>query len=461
MLNWDIKTLASSLQRKEVSPVEVTEKMLERMNEKNEELNAYVTITNDLAMKQAKAAEQEIMNGNYKGPLHGVPIALKDNFLTKNIKTTIGSEIFKDYLPSYDGEVVKKLADAGSVMLGKLNMHEFAYGTTGDRSYFGAVKNSYDHSKMSGGSSSGSGTAVADALSYAALGTDTGGSIRIPSAYNGIVGMKPTFGRVSNRGIFPLSWTLDHTGPMTKTVYDNALLLTILSGYDAEDPYSVKTAEQDFTAALGYELEDITIGVPTNKFFQTLDDEVKTSFNKAIETYKKLGCQVIDIEFPEPDNIIAAFRTIMQNEAYTLHEERLQKYPDQWGTEVKERLLSATDAKARDLVQAQQIRQKAIRTITNLFEKEEMDIIITPTVPIMPRDIDEREAHLNGETIPISLLLNKFTGLFNATGFPSLSLPSYPATSSLPIGIQLTGNSFDESKIYQIAFLFEKELHRS
>ncbi|HLR70076.1 MAG TPA: amidase [Pseudogracilibacillus sp.] len=455
-LDWDIANLSATIRKKEISPVEITEKMLERITEKNEHINAYITVTKDLAMKQAKTAEKEIVNGNYKGPLHGIPIALKDNIYTKNIKTTMGSEIFKDYSPSYDATVVKKLADAGSILLGKLNMHEFAYGTTGDRSYFGPVKNSYDHSKISGGSSSGSGAAVADSLCYASLGTDTGGSVRIPSAFNGIVGMKPTFGRVSNQGVFPLGWTLDHVGPMTKTVYDNALLLSVLSGYDPKDPYSKKTSAKDFTIALEDKLENFVIGVPTNAFFDVGDEEVKKSFQQAITTFKQLGCQVRKVDLPDLDVIIDAFRTVLTNEAYTIHEERLQKYPNQWDDEVKNRLLGTTDEKATDYIGAQQVKQRSIREFTNLFL--EIDIILTPTVPILPFEIGQREVSMNGETIHSSLVLNKFTGLFNLLGFPSLSLPSYLASSKAPVGIQLIGAPFTEEKIYQVASHFEKAL---
>ena len=453
-LTWDIVTLAEHIQKRKISPVEVTKSILERIEAVDKELNAYVTVTKDLALKQAKEAEEEIGKGQYKGPLHGVPIAIKDNIYTKDIKTTMGSGVFADHYPTYDATVVKKLAEAGAICLGKLNMHEIAYGTTGDRSYFGPTKNGLDYSKIPGGSSSGSAAAIVEHLCYAALGTDTGGSIRIPAAFQGLVGMKPTFGRVSNHGVFPLAFSLDHVGPLTKTVYDNALLLKILAGDDAKDPYAKAVDVPNYTAKLQEPLEQLTIGIPSNRFFTELEETVEKEFQRAIEKLKALGHTIKEIELPDPDAAINAFRTILRNEAFYIHHERLEKFPDKWDEEVKERLLTAKGELALNLVEAQQIRQQTLSDYDKVYEI--IDVLVMPTVPIMPFDIGKRDITFKGEVVHSSLLLNKFTGIFNMTGFPGLSIPTIKDFKGLPVGLQFVGEPFTEEKLYQLAYQYEQ-----
>ncbi|AZU62531.1 amidase [Neobacillus mesonae] len=453
LLETDITSLSVAYRNKQVSPTEMTQKMLERIASKDKELNTYITVTEEDALNQAGQAEEEIASGIIRGPLHGVPIALKDLIFTKNARTTMGSEIFKEYIPSYHATVVEKLRKAGAVILGKLNTHQFAYGTTGDRSFFGPVKNAHDLAKISGGSSSGSGSAVAASLCYAALGTDTGGSIRIPSSFNGIVGMKPTFGRVSKYGVFPLCWTMDTVGPMTKTVQDNAILLNVLSGNDENDPYSVKMDNADFTTFLNKDINGMTIAVPKSSFFLAVDEEINQCLRVALDTFQKLGVQVKSIEIPDMDKIIEAFRTILKCEAYTVHSERLQEYPDQWDEEVKVRLLTGAAINAREYITAQQVKQKAMMEFRKVFSQT--DVLIVPTVPILPVNIDEREIIIGDSIVHISAVLNKFTGPFNLLGLPSLSMPCGTSTTGLPIGLQLVGNWFDEATIYKYASALE------
>lgn len=454
VLNWDLTNLSKALREKKVSSVELTRKLLEEIATQNSKFNAYITVSSKEALEQANQADKEIEEGNSRGPLHGVPIALKDNIFTKGITTTMGSGIYKDFVPDYNATVVEKLLDAGAIILGKLNTHQFAYGTTGDRSYFGPMKNAYNPLKVAGGSSGGSATAVARSLTYAALGTDTGGSIRIPASFAGIVGMKPTFGRVSKHGVYPLCWTLDHIGPMTKTVRDNALMLEILSGYDEKDPYSAQIKEESFTENLEDDIEGKVIGVPSGSFFKAVDEEINNSYKDAIETFKNLGAIIKEIEMPDMEEMTASFWMILKSEAYAFHQKRLEDYPTEWDDEVKNRLLTGLDSTVIELINAQHIKEIMIREFDRLFKS--VDVILTPTVPILPPDIEQREVEVNGENVHISLLLNRFTGPTNLTGLPSLTLPSGVSKSGLPIGIQIIGNLFDEATIYQIASAFEQ-----
>lgn len=455
-IHWDMAALSKAIQNRQISPIEVTEKLLGKIQEENKHINAFITVTAEEALEQAKKAESEIHAGLIKGPLHGVPIALKDNIYMKNVKTTMGSAVFKDFSPDEHASVVEKLQKAGAVLVGKTNMHEIAFGTTGDLSFAGPVKNPYDPDKITGGSSSGSGAAVAAHLCYGALGTDTGGSVRIPASFTGIVGMKPTFGRVSNFGVFPLSWTLDHVGPMTRTVRDNALMLNVLAGYDNKDPYSVDQPTEDYTALIDSDIKGKVVGVPFNGYFSGGDKEVEENFQNAAQLLEQHGAEVKSVELPDMDTIVAAFRTTLTTEAYAVHEQNLRDYPSLWSDEIRERLNSSRETLAKDYIQAQQIKKRAIRDFENMFK--EIDILVTPTIPILPFAIGEREIDVNGSVIHSSLLLNKYTGPFNITGLPSLSMTCGFSKDGLPIGLQLVGKSFDEANIYRFAAILEKYL---
>src|SRR5919202_3925503 len=266
-LPGSLSDLAYVLRERHLSPVDVARAILERIEFENPKLNAFITVLPDRAIEDATRAEREIIAGEYKGPLHGVPVGLKDIIYTDGVRTTVGSAFFEDYVPDEDATVVSKLKTAGAILIGKTNTHEFAYGPTGDRSLFGPTRNPHDSTRISGGSSSGSGAAVAAGLCYAALGSDTAGSIRIPSALCGVVGIKPTFGRVSKRGVFPLAWTLDHVGPIARTVEDNALLLNTIAGYDQADPYSSYRPVEDFARDLTLGVRGGTMGIPGGFYF--------------------------------------------------------------------------------------------------------------------------------------------------------------------------------------------------
>ncbi|HHY65670.1 MAG TPA: amidase [Alicyclobacillus sp.] len=455
-LQWDLLTLSAAIKRKELSPVEVTQQLLQRIDAINAKLNAYITVFYEDALQAAVQTEKEMAVGHWKGPLHGIPIALKDVIYTKNARTTMGSEIYKDFVPDYDAGVVEKLKQAGAIIIGKLNTHQFAYGSTGDRSYFGAVKNPYDLTKITGGSSSGSGAAVAAALCYGALGTDTGGSIRIPATCCGIVGMKPTFGRVSKYGVYPLSWTMDHVGPMTRTVLDNAVLLNVLSGYDERDPYSERTKDEDFTRLIGQSIQGTVIGVPSSYYYDNLDPEVDTKVRNAVEIFKSLGARVRVIDVTNLETIFMAQRLTLSSEAFAVHKDTLEKFPEQYDREVKERLLRAERIKAHEYVLAQQQRHKAKHAFLRALS--DVDVIVTPTLPILPPNIEQREIKMKDNTEPVLSTLVRLTSPTNFNGFPSLSIPCGFSESGLPIGLQLIGRPWDEANLYRFAYAFEREV---
>jgi aspartyl-tRNA(Asn)/glutamyl-tRNA(Gln) amidotransferase subunit A len=455
VLQSSLLRLSGLIKKRQISPMEVTRKLLERIEALNPKLNAYITVVHEKAMESALQAEKEIAAGNWKGPLHGIPIGLKDLIYTKEIKTTMGSAIYKDHIPDYDAAVVEKLKQAGAIIIGKLNTHQFAYGPTGDRSFFGAVKNPYDLSKIPGGSSSGSGASVAASMCFAALGTDTGGSIRIPSACCGIVGMKPTFGRVSKYGVFPLSWTLDHVGAMTKTVQDNAILLNVISGYDERDPYSVKVKDEDFTRLLYQGVKGSIIGIPSTFYFENVDSEVEKQVRQAVEVFRSLGAEIRIIEIPHLKQISLAQQITIESEAYAVHEEILRNHSKQYDEEVKTRLLKGLSTKAYEYVQAQQVKQLAITEFNHALKEVEM--ILTPTLPILPTDIGQREINIHGYQEQVRTALTRFTGPTNLNGFPSLSIPCGFSSSGLPIGLQLIGRPYDEANLYRFAYAFEQE----
>ncbi|MBD8007516.1 amidase [Bacillus norwichensis] len=455
-IKWDLATLSKAIRNKQLSPVDVTRQLLKKINEEDSQFNSFITVTAEEAIEQAKKAEREIKDGELRGPLHGIPIAIKDNVYTEGITTTMGSAIFKDYTPDHDATVIKKLKEAGAIFLGKVNMHEVAYGTSGDRSFAGPVRNPHNTNKITGGSSSGSGAALAASFCFGALGTDTGGSIRIPASFTGVVGMKPTFGRVSNFGVFPLGWTLDHVGPMSKTVRDNAILMNVLAGYDKKDPYSIEIPTEDYTALIGTDIKGAAIGIPSGDFFKGVEPEVEDHYLKAIKKLEDVGAEIRLVNLPDMEEILTAFRTTLTSEAYTLHEKRLQEFSSEWDDEVRSRLLTAKDTHATQYIAAQQIKKQAIRGFEKVFT--EVDIIVTPTVPILPVNIGQREITMNGSTIHSSLVLNRFTGPFNLTGLPSLSMPCGSSKTGLPIGIQLIGRAFDEANIYRFASLLEQSL---
>ena len=444
--------LSRALRTREISPVEVTEALLARIE--SDGTNSFITVTAERAMEDARRAEAEISSGRYRGPLHGVPIGIKDLVDTKAVRTTMASAFFEHHVPDRDAAVALRLREAGSVLVGKTNTHEFAYGPTGDRSFFGPTRNPRDPDKITGGSSGGSGAAVAAGLLYGAIGSDTGGSIRIPAALCGVVGMKPTFGRVGKSGVFPLAQTLDHVGPLTRTVEDNALFLSILAGHDPEDLYSVDRPEEDFARDLDRGVRGAVVGVPTDFFFEHVETEVAARAREAVEALRGLGADVREVEVPNVWETLHAQRLTLAAEAYAVHEERLRSDPGLFDDQGLERLLKGEELRAYRYANAQRRRLLSRREFEEVLK--DVDVILTPSVPIPATEIGQRQVSINGHDEGVYSALTRLTGPTNMNGLPSLSVPCGTTEAGLPIGLQLIGRAFDEATLYRFGHAHER-----
>jgi len=446
---WLSLSEASRLVRdKKISPVELTRSCLARIERLNSKLNSFITVTAESALAQAREAETEIQRGHWHGPLHGVPIALKDLFDTAGVRTTAASGLFKERIPTQDGEVVRRLKGAGAVLLGKLNMHEFAYGGSSVISYYGPVHNPWSLDHMAGGSSSGSAVAMAAGLCYGAVGSDTGGSIRQPSAYCGTVGLKPTYGRVSTRGVIPLSWLYDHVGPMTRSVADAAAMLQVLAGYDPEDANSADAPVPDYTAALRQN-GPLRIGVPRTYFYEGLHPDIESAMNAALTVIGKIASSVRDIEMPASNDT-----TILRAEAYAYHAENVKKSPELYQPETLKRIRAGEDVTTAIYIQARRQVDQYRHTIRKMFET--VDLLITPTTPVPPFTISELLADMdNLRTKEILSLRN--TRPFNILGLPSISVPCGFTRAGLPIGIQISGAPWAEANVLRLAHAYEQQ----
>jgi aspartyl-tRNA(Asn)/glutamyl-tRNA(Gln) amidotransferase subunit A len=436
------------LRNKKLSSVELTQACLKRIEQLNPKLNAFITVTAESALQQAHAADAEIQKGHWRGPLHGIPIALKDLFDTAGVRTTAASGVFKDRVPTEDSEVVRRLKSAGAVLLGKLNMHEFAYGGSSVVSFFGPVRNPWSVEHMAGGSSGGSAAALAAGLCYGAMGSDTGGSIRQPSAYCGTVGMKPTYGRVSTRGVIPLSWLYDHVGPMTRTVEDAAAMLQALAGYDPEESSSADIPAPDYTAALR-EKRPLRVGVPRKYFYESLHPEIESAMNAALKEIGKLAASVRDIEMPASNDTI-----ILRAEAYAYHAENARKTPELYQPETLKRIRGGEDVTIATYVQARRQVEQYRHNIKKVFET--VDLLVTPTTPVPPFTIAELLADMdNLRTREILSLRN--TRPFNILGLPTISLRCGFTQPGLPIGMQITGAPWAEGNVLRLAHAYEQQ----
>jgi aspartyl-tRNA(Asn)/glutamyl-tRNA(Gln) amidotransferase subunit A len=443
--------LSRALRRRALSPVEVVSALLKRIE--GEELGAFITVLAERAMEAAARVEREIVAGKHRGVLHGVPLGLKDLICTRGVRTTMGSAFFEDYVPDYSATVTERLEAAGAILVGKTNTHEFAYGPTGDRSRFGPTRNPHDRSRISGGSSSGSGAAVAANLLYGALGSDTGGSVRIPASLCGVVGMKPTFGRVSKHGVFPLSWTLDHVGPLTRTVEDNALILNVLAGHDPKDPYSANKPAEDFTRDVHRGVRGRVVGLPEGFYFEHVEEEVGERVRETVEVFRALGSEVRVVGIPNLWETLKAQRLTLAADAYAVHEQRLKSAPEKFDEEVRERLLDGERLKAHRYASAQQRKLHAKDEFGRALR--DVDILLTPTVPIAATLIDQREVNIGGYEESVRSAVTRLTGPTNLNGFPSLSVPCGFTASGLPVGIQLIGRPFEEATLYRFGCAYE------
>lgn len=452
LLEITVTDLSDLIQKREVSPVEITENILEYIDYINPKTNAYISITADTALKSAREAEAEISSGNYKGMFHGIPIALKDNIFSNNELTTMASKIHGDFVPEYDATVTEKLRKAGAIFTGKLNMHEYAWGADNNNPHFGAVHNPWNPEKIPGGSSGGSGAAVASHSTYCSLGTDTAGSIRIPSASCGTVGIKPTHGRVSKYGVYPLAWTLDHVGPIAKSIKDAAAMLSVISGFDAKDPTSVNLPVHDYLGRLNGNVKGLRIGINEDYFFKNVDSRVEKVIRERIADLENLGAIIKSVSMPALRHAQWTVLATGLPEASTIHHSNLQTRPNDYGADIRLLFEIGELFSGVDYLQAQQVRRQIKQEFQQVLSQ--VDVIIAPTIPLIPPSIGEDTVDING--VVGSYIENsiRFTGPSNLTGLPALSVPAGVA-EGMPVGLQVIGRAFDETTVLNVGLAIE------
>jgi aspartyl-tRNA(Asn)/glutamyl-tRNA(Gln) amidotransferase subunit A len=452
-----IHDCAASLRRKTVSSLELVKESLARIDRLNPRLNAFVTVTAEHALAQAAIADSEIAKGIDRGPLHGIPYALKDNFSTRGIRTTCGSKLFENHIPALDSAVTEKLSAAGAILVGKTGLHELAYGITSNNPHFGAVRNPRDPERIPGGSSGGSAAAVAGGIVCMAMGTDTGGSIRIPAAFCGTVGIKPTSGRVSRYGVMPLDFSLDHMGPLTATVHDAAIVLQALAGYDQRDDTSSRTAPGTYLPPPDANIAGWRIGRPENFFTERLEPEVHSAYERALRAAESLGAVIVPVRVPDIAAINVVARIILMSEASALMD-RYMNQREAFGADVlalldQGRLLAATD-----YVNAQRLRRVMQKEFAKLWEQ--IDLLFTPAAPIVAPKIGEATVDIEGVPEDTRMASTRFVRCFNLLGIPALSLPCGTGALGMPVGLQIVGTAFSEAKILHGAACLEAALSK-
>lgn len=454
-----LKRASELLRSRAASPVDLTEACLKRIEKYNPAVNAFITVTGESALTTAREMEAEAHRGKWRGPLHGIPIALKDNIDTAGVRTTGASELFKDRVPAEDAEVVRKLKNAGAILLGKLNMHEFAYGATSAVTYFGAVHNPWALDRISGGSSGGSAAAIASGLCFGTLGTDTGGSIRIPSSHCGTVGMMATYGRVSNRGVIPMAWTLDHVGPICKTVEDAALMLGIIAGYDESDPTTVEAPVPDYRRAYKMPVSRLRLGLPRAGFFDNLDPEYAKAVDGAIEVLRKLTADVKEVQLPPA----VGAPTIWGPETYAYHAKWLTESPEKYQPATRGQMIRSNQIKPDVYAAARRQVDLVRRKIKTVFTN--VDLLITPTMKGPPALITASlNASVPGPNPQNAGAAPRGTGAgninspgtFDVYGLPTITVPCGFTSSALPIGLQISGAPFSESTVLALAHAYQQ-----
>lgn len=452
-----LSEVSELLRRRKVSPVELTQQCLRQIDKLNGRLNAFITVTAESALKEARTAEEEIGRGNWRSVLHGVPIALKDIIEIAGVRITAASALRKDCISERDAEIVCRLKAAGAVFVGKTNLHEFAYGGSSAVSYFGPVRNPWNSAFCSGGSSGGSAVAVSTGMCYAAIGTDTGGSIRQPASYCGVVGLKPTYGRVSCSGVIPLSWTLDHVGPLTRTAKDAALVLEIIAGYDPQDNASHDTSVPVGVATIADSTSSLRLGIPRAYFYDELHPEVQSAMEGALGVLKNLTKSQRDTAPLATDATYSSwtdfYGPIFGAEAYAYHQDTIEKTPELYQPATLKRLRAGGEISAASYIRSRRELERVRRAIISAFD--EVDFLITPTVRIPPFMLADLEGA--PDTIrPKELAMLHNTRVFNYLGLPTISVSCGFTRDGLPIGMQITGRPNDEATVCRLAYAYEQ-----
>ena len=444
-----IREAAALIKARTLSPVELTQACLDRIAQVEPRVQAFVTLLAEPALAAARQAEAAIGRGDYRGPLHGVPIALKDLYYTQGIPTTASSKVRADYVPTYDAAATERLADAGAILLGKVTTHEFAYGMGSP-----PTRNPWDLDRSPGGSSGGSGAALAAGESLGALGSDTGGSIRIPSAFCGVAGIKPTFGRVSKYGVTPLAYSLDHVGPMARGVADAALLLQAISGYDPRDRCTADRPVPDFSANLHDGVRGLVLGVPRNQYFDNLDPEVETAVRQAISCLEREGAVIEEVALPSLTYAVAAWWAICLVEASSFHQRSLRASPDLYTPDVRLYLELGELVPGTIYLKAQRARGLIKQDFRRAFEERGLAALLAPTVPGTAPGHDQETDDFGIEE-PVESAIDRLSCPANLSGLPALSVPCGFSAAGLPIGLQIIGRPFDEATVLRIGQSYE------
>jgi aspartyl-tRNA(Asn)/glutamyl-tRNA(Gln) amidotransferase subunit A len=456
LVTLSIAELAPRIKARQLSPVELTDAVLAQADRLQPTLNSFITLLHDQARQQAKEQEAALMRGEYHGPLHGIPIGIKDNIATAGIRNTVGSKVLADYIPTEDAYAVSRCQAAGAIMIGKENLEEFAAGSTSNNLHYGAVHNPWHLDHIPGGSSGGGGANVAACVTFASLGTDLGGSVRGPANFCGVVGMKQTFGRVSQRGLLVTSFNGDHIGPMTRSVRDNALMLQAIAGYDPLDPSTVPVPVPDFSALLGQDLKGLKMGIPSNYYFDIMDPEVETTVRQAIAALADLGVEAREVALPSMQ-YVGALRMAAMADSVVTHEPYLATRRQDYGPTVLYRTLAGQFVLGRDYSKAMKVQRLIKEEYARVLQ--DVDFLVTPAAPVAAWRIDTETITLGGEVYPVrgpgSGMTARCTSPSNATGLPAMSIPCGFTATGLPIGLQLIGRPFEEARLFQVAHGYE------
>ena len=449
-----LTAVAKAIAEKRVSSREVTQSLLDRIAQWQPKLNAFMSLEAEDALKAADAADAALAKGKVKGVLHGVPLAHKDMYYDKGKVVTCGSKIRKDFVATTTSTALQRLKDAGTVRLGSLQMVEFAYGPTGHNPHYGAVRNPWNTDHITGGSSSGSGSAVAARLTFAALGSDTGGSIRMPAHFCGVTGLKTTVGRISRAGAMPLSWSLDTVGPLAQSVEDCALLVGLMAGADPEDPTASNLPVPDYVAATKQPIKGLRIGVPSAFYVDDLDPEVARVLDETLAVLKKEGAEIVKVDLPDQRQLTAACQFVLATEAAAFHRRWMVERPDDYGAQVFMRLQNGLAISAVSYLEAMRWRGPALAAY--LAAVEGADAVIAPVAPMPAPTIAESDVGNSHDAEAVIQRVTRFTRPINYLGLPSLSIPTGFANNGLPVGMQIIGRSFDEAVLVRIGAAFQR-----
>ena len=459
LLSQTISDVAPHIRSKAVSPVELVTAELEHIERLRPTINSFITVLDERALQRAKELEAALARGEYRGPLHGIPFAVKDNITTAGVKTTAGSKILADFVPQEDAPVVTRMQEAGAILIGKENMHEFALGPTTINPHYGNVRNPWNLERIPGGSSGGSGANVASLQTFTSFGTDAGGSVRIPASLCGVVGLKATYGRISLRGCLPTgNWSSDHIGPLTRSVRDCATVLQAVAGYDDLDPSSVPVPVPDYVGGLEHDIKGLVMGIPTNHYFDQVDPEVEATVRRSMTQLEEMGMNVKEVTIKGLEHM-GVLRRMWMVEALAYHERFMRTRPGDYGKDVFYRILPSQFYRAIDYAKALRLRRFLKEQFAQVMH--EVDFLISPTIPITAFPIEAETVAIKGVKTAVagpgvpSMVLTQNTGPSNLTGVPSLTVPCGFSSEGLPIGLQFIGRPFQEELILRVAHHYE------